>query len=257
MIKKAIAIINDFSGGQDTKTPIISMGLNKSPNMRNFHCAGVKDRLIKRGGFAKINSSPVETDDIDTFYPPGYQTTDYALRDTATRTQISQGFKANTTGTCTKIRLWLKKVGTPAGTDTITAEIQTDSSGVPSGTAVTNGTATAVDISDTTTLVTTGYSWVTFTFATNPSLTAGTQYHLVLQGAFTVSDTNYILWGVDNFDVVYLDGSSMSVYDATTWTTEPNYDACFEVYMTGGVKENDDTLYMTSPQKICYWGFLE
>lgn len=219
----------------DTKTPIISMGLNKSPNMRNFHCAGIKDRLMKRGGFAKINSNAIESDNLDVCYPPGYQTTDYALRDTATRTQISQGFKVNTSSTVTKVRLWLKKTGTPAGTDTITLVIQTDSSGVPSGSAVTNGTATAVDISDT---LTTSYAWVIFTFATAPSLTAGTQYHLVLQGAFTVSDTNYIMWGVDNFDVIYADGS-MSVYDATTWTTEIGYDACFEVYITNGAKGND------------------
>ena len=198
MLRKPIAVINDFSGGQDTKTPIISMGLNKSPNMRNWHCAGVKERLIKRGGFAKVNASPVESDNLDTYYPPGYQTYDYALRDVATRTQISQGFKCNTSSTVTKVRLWLKKVGTPAGTDTITLEIQSDSSGVPSGAEVTNGVSTAVDISDITTLVTTGYSWVTFTFATAPSLTAGTQYHLALQGAFDIDGTNYILWGADN-----------------------------------------------------------
>ncbi len=235
MIKTAISIINDFSGGQDTKTPIISMGLNKSPNMRNFHCAGIKDRLMKRGGFAKVNSSPVETDNLDAYYPPGYQTYDYPLRDAAARTQISQGFKPKTSSTVTKVKLWLKKTGTPAGTDTVTLVIQTDSSGVPSGTPVTNGTATAVDISDT---LTTSYAWVTFTFATAPTLTAGTQYHLVLQGAFTVSGTNYVLWGADNYDVIYADGS-MSVYDATTWTTEANYDACFEVYITNGIVGND------------------
>lgn len=236
MIKKqAVAIINDFSGGQDTRTPIISMGLNKSPNMRNFHCAGVKERLIKRGGFDKVNSSPVETDNLDVYYSPGYQTADYALRDAAARTKISQGFKCNTSSTVTKIRLWLKKTGTPAATDTVTLEIQTDSSGVPSGTAVTNGTATAVDISDS---LTTSYAWITFTFATNPSLTAGTQYHLVLSGAFTIDSSNCVYWGADNYDVIYGDGS-MSVNDGTTWTTETNYDACFEVYITGGAKGND------------------
>ncbi len=235
MIKRPIAVINDFSGGQDTKTPIISMGLNKSPNMRNFHCAGVKERLMKRGGFAKINSSPVETDSLDAYYPPGYQTYDYPLRTTAAYTQISQGFKPNTSSTVTKVKLWLKKVGTPAGTDTVTLVIQTDSSGVPSGTPVTNGTATAVDISD---ILTTSYAWVTFTFSTNPTLVAGTQYHLVLQGAFTVSAVNYVDWGVDNYDVIYADGG-MSVYDATTWVADSNYDACFEVYITGGARGND------------------
>lgn len=204
MIRNAIAVINDFSGGQDTKTPIISMGLNKSPNMRNFHCAGVKERLMKRGGFAKVNSSAVSSDLLDVAYPPGYQTYDYNLRDVIARSQISQGFKCNTSSTVTKVRLWIKKVGTPAGTDTVTLVIQTNSSGIPSGTAVTNGTSTAVDISDT---ITTSYAWVTFTFATNPSLTAGTQYHLVLQGAFTISTSNYIVWGADNFDVIYADGN--------------------------------------------------
>ena len=238
MIRTAIAVINDFSGGQDTKTPIISMGLNKSPNMRNFHCSGVKERLMKRGGYAKVNSSAVESDNLDVHYSPGYQAYDYPLRTTAAYTQIAQGFKCNTSSTVTKVRLWLKKVGTPAGTDTITLEIQSDSAGVPSGAEVTNGVATAVDISDTATLVTTGYSWVTFTFATAPSLTVGTQYHLVLTGAFTVSDVNYILWGADNYDVIYQNGS-MSVYDGSTWVTDSNYDACFEVYITGGAEGSD------------------
>lgn len=239
MIKRqAVSIINDFSGGEDTRTPIISMALNKSPNMRNFHCAGVGNRLIKRGGFSKVNSSAVESDDLDVFYPPGYQTYDYPLRTTASYTQISQGFKCNTTGAVTKVKLWLKKTGVPAGTDTITLEIQSDSSGVPSGNEVTNGISTAVDISDTTGLVTTGYSWVTFTFSTNPTLTAGTQYHLVLYGAYTVSEANYITWGADNYDVIYPDGT-MSVYDATTWVSDTLYNACFEVYISGGAKGND------------------
>lgn len=235
MIKQPTAVINDFSGGQDTKTPIISMGLNKSPNMRNFHCAGIGSRLLKRGGITKINSSAVESDNLDCAYPPGYQTTDYALRDTATHTEISQGFKPVTSADVTKIRLWLKSVGTPAGTDTITLEIHTDNSGVPSGTPVANGTATAVDISDT---LTSSYAWVTFTFASNPTLTAGTQYHLVLTGAFTISAVDYVDWGVDDYDVIFADGA-VSYYDTTTWVADNLYDACFEVYITGGTKGDD------------------
>ncbi|KKN09679.1 hypothetical protein LCGC14_1044100, partial [marine sediment metagenome] len=235
MIKKQITVISDFSGGQDTKTPMISMALNKSPNMRNFHCAGVKNRLVKRGGFSKLNLSTVESDGLDVFYPCGYQTYDYPLRYEAANTRISQGFKCKTSGTVTKVRLWLKKVETPAATDTVTLEIQSDSSGVPSGTEVTNGVATAIDISD---VITSSYAWVTFTFSTNPTLVAGTQYHLMLEGAFTISTTNYIHWGVDNYDVIYPDGT-MSVYDGTTWMTDTLYDACFEVYISDGVAGND------------------
>lgn len=252
MIRSAIAVINDFSGGQDTKTPIISMPLNKSPNMRNFHCAGVGNRLVKRGGFAKVNSSAVESDNLDVFYPSGYQTYDYALRDATARTQISQGFKCNTSSTVTKVRLWLKKTGTPAGTDTVTLVIQTDSSGVPSGSAVTNGTSVAVDISDT---LTTSYAWVTFTFATNPSLTAGTQYHLVLQGAFTINSSNYIEWGADNYDVIYPNGT-MSVYDGTTWIANSLYNACFEVYITNGAKGNDGVAIWDFSSKNMLLGFF-
>src|SRR3990167_2708347 len=226
MVKNAVSVIDDWSGGQDTKTPILKMGLNKSPNMRNFHCAGVGNRLVKRGGFAKVNSSAVESDNLDEYY---------SLRDVSTYTQISQGFKPNTSSTVTKIRLWLKKTGTPAGTDTLTLVIQTNSSGVPSGSAVTNGTSNTVDISDT---LTTSYAWVEFTFATNPSLTAGTQYHLVLQGAFTISTSNYVQWGADNYDIVYANGS-MSYYDDTTWITDNLYNACFEVYITNGSRGND------------------
>ena len=235
MIKNAVSVIDDWSGGQDTKTPILKMGLNKSPNMRNFHCAGVGNRLMRRGGFAKVNSSAVESDNLDEYYSPGYQTYDYSLRDVSTYTQISQGFKPNTSSTVTKIRLWLKKTGIPAGTDTLTLVIQTNSSGVPSGSAVTNGTSNTVDISDT---LTTSYAWVEFTFTTNPSLTAGTQYHLVLQGAFTISTSNYVQWGADNYDIVYANGS-MSYYDDTTWITDSLYNACFEVYITNGARGND------------------
>lgn len=232
MIRQAIAVIDDWSGGQDTKTPIIKMGLTKSPNMRNFHCAGVANRLVKRGGFAKVNSSAVESDSLDEFYPPGYQTYDYPLRSVSTYTQISQGFKPNTSSTVTKIRLWLKKTGAPTGN--INIQIQTNSSGVPSGTGVTNGTSANVDVST----LATSYGWITFTFTTNPTLTSGTQYHIVLQGDYALSSTVLASWGADNYDVIYANGS-MSYYDASTWVTDTLYNGCFEVYITAGAKGND------------------
>ena len=232
MIKNPIVVVNDFSGGQDTKTPIVSMALSKSPNMRNFHCAGNPNRLIKRGGFSKINSSATGSDDLDCYYPPGYQTHDYAVRDAAARTQISQGFKPGTSAAVQKVRLWLKKTSTPTGN--INIEIQTDSSGKPSGTAVTNGTSANIDIST----LTTSYDWYTFTFTTSPSLTSGTQYHIVLQGDNTINGTAYANWGADDYDLVFADGS-MSDYDGTTWAANERYDAIFEVYITGGAKGND------------------
>lgn len=203
--------------------------------MRNFHSAGIKERLKRRLGIAKINSIAVTTDNLDTHYPPGYQTYDYSLRTISTYTKISEGFKPKTSSTITKINLWLKKTGIPAGTDTITLEIMTDSSGIPSGTVVANGTSNAVTISST---LTTSYAWVQFTFAVNPTLVAGTQYHLVLGGAYTISSSNYVSWGADNYDVIFVDGS-MSKNDSSIWTEDVNYNACFEVFITSGILGND------------------
>lgn len=231
MLRKQINLINDFSGGQDTRTPLITMPLTASPNMRNWHTAGIKNRLVKRGGFSKINNSQVPTDNLDTFYPSGYYTYDHTFGDTATNTNVSQGFKCNTSSTVTKVRLWLKKVGAPTGN--ITVSIETDSSGVPSGTSVSNGDSSNVDVST----LTTSYGWIVFTFSTNPSLTAGTQYHLVVKGTFSVSSSNYVDWGVDSYDVIYPNGT-MSHYDGTTWTSEPLYNACFEIYITNGLLGN-------------------
>jgi len=228
LLKQQIAMINDFSGGQDTLTPILSMPLKNSPNMRNWHCAGIGNRLIKRGGFAKVNASAVSSDLLDTFYPCGYQTFDQNWRDVTANTNISQGFKPNTSSTVTKVRLWLKKTGAPTGN--ITISIETDTAGVPSGTSVTNGDSQNVDV----TTLTTGYGWVTFTFAANPTLVAGTQYHIVLQGSFAISPTACVSWGADNYDVIYPSGS-MSLYGGATWTAQTLYKACFEVYITGGL----------------------
>jgi hypothetical protein len=231
MLKSQVGLINDFSGGQDTRTPILIMPLTSSPNMKNWHTSGMKNRLVKRGGFSKVNSSQVPSDGLDAFYPPGYQTFDHTWRDTATNTNISQGFKPKTSSTVTSIRLWLKKTGAPTGN--ITISIETDSGGVPSGTSVTNGDSANFDV----TTLTTSYGWAKFTFATNPTLVAGTQYHIVLKSSFSISSSNYVNWGVDNYDVIYPNGS-MSHYDGTTWTSETQYNACFEVYITSGAFGN-------------------
>ena len=231
MLKTQIAAITDFSTGQDTRTPILALPLTSSPNMRNWHCAGTKNKLVKRGGYTAVNSSDVPTDTLDVFYPPGYQSFDHTWRDTAANTNISQGFKPNTSNTVTKVRLWLKKTGAPTGN--ITISIETDSGGVPSGTSVSNGDSSNVDV---TTLATT-YGWIVFKFATNPTLTAGTQYHIVLKSSFSISNSAYVNWGADNYDLIYPNGV-MSHYDGTTWTTEINYNACFEVYIINGLLGN-------------------
>lgn len=231
MLRNQIAVINDFSGGLDTRTPILVMPLTSSPNMRNWHTSGIKNRLVKRGGFSKINTNVAPTDNLDTYYPSGYQTYDFTWRDTSLHTNISQGFKPISSGSVKQIRLWLKKTGAPTGN--ITISIETDSGGVPSGSSVSNGDSTNVDV----TTLTTSYGWIVFTLSSNPTLVAGTQYHIVLKSSFSISGSNYVNWGADNYDVVYNSGKMCS-YDGTTWntgdgSTHLEYNACFELYIIG------------------------
>jgi len=69
------------------------------------------------------------------------------------------------------------KTGTPAGT--MYAEIQTDSGGLPSGTVITNGTSASINTNVATTYGT--FAMSGFVFATPPSLTNGTIYHIVIK----------------------------------------------------------------------------
>ena len=85
-----------------------------------------------------------------------------------------------------------QKVGTPANeTLGFWAEIQTDSTGDPSGTAITNGTTAKI----LTTLISTTKQYTILEFATPPTLAGTTPYHVVLKGDWTGSDTNYIKIG--------------------------------------------------------------
>lgn len=99
--------------------------------------------------------------------------------------------------------------------DTLTVTIETDNAGAPSGTPVTNGTATtklAFNVpykSD---------EWESFTFASNVTLTASTVYWLVLTGSYTASTSNYIAVSTDTGGGYA--GGGTSLFDGTNWSAE-------------------------------------
>lgn len=138
-----------------------------------------------------------------------------------TNDKLAQSFQVSSLTPVAEVDLWLKKVGTPTGN--LTVEIQTDSAGEPSGTAVTNGTSNTVSAST----LTTSFADITFTFSSNPSLASGTTYWLVLTTSDTQSNTNYVVWGADTSTPSYADGS-MSGEDAGTWSAL-SADAIFTV----------------------------
>ncbi len=90
--------------------------------------------------------------------------------------------------TIASVIIQLAKAGTP--TDNVSIEIQTDSSGVPSGTPVTNGTSSTVSGSS---LSSSEYQEHTLTFSTPPSLVANTTYWAVFKRSSSLSGSNYYL----------------------------------------------------------------
>ena len=127
-----------------------------------------------------------------------------------TNDKLAQSFQVSSLTPVTEVDLWLKKVGSPTGN--LTVEIQTDSAGEPSGTAVTNDTSNTVSAST----LTTSFGDIAFSFASNPSLASGTTYWIVLTTADSQSNTNYVVWGADTSTPSYADGE-MYGEDASTW----------------------------------------
>lgn len=139
--------------------------------------------------------------------------------------KLAQSFQVTGAQTVGTVDLWLKKVGSPTGN--LTVEIQPDSAGAPSGTAVSNGTSGTVAAST----LTTSYADITFSFATPPSLSGSTTYWLVLKTTDSASNTNYVQWGADTSTPGYADGS-MSGEASASWSAL-SADAVFEVFSPG------------------------
>jgi len=116
--------------------------------------------------------------------------------------------------TVSSIRCQLSLTAATNPSTNMTVEIQTDSAGVPSGTAVTNGTSGTVATSTLPTSLTVILS--TFTFSTPPVLSANTTYHIVIKTSATNANTINILTLTDAKKFSNFAGSS---YNGTTWSS--------------------------------------
>lgn len=176
------------------------------------------------GGYAGgeiRQSSNSGTSWIADFGDAGFSVTLDAI---VSKDKLAQGFQIGSTTTIATVRLWLKKVGSPTGN--LTVKIYTNSGGNPN-TLVTDGTS---DVVAATTLAT-SYGWIDFTFSTPPSLTASTQYHIVLETTDSASNTNYVVWGADGSSPGYPSGEMKSEASAV-WSAE-SMDAIFDVVGSG------------------------
>jgi hypothetical protein len=111
--------------------------------------------------------------------------------------------------------------------------IEGDSAGSPSGTAL--ATSDKFDVS----VVPTTRGWIRFIFRTPVSLSASTQYHIVLQGDWAMNGTNVVSWRGDGTG--YANGSGKK-FDGTNWAAAGVADFSFKTYIT----QNDTAVTMPS-----------
>lgn len=159
----------------------------------------------------------------------------------ATATRVAQSFQVTEDLELTSVALYLKKA---SGTTTeLTVRIETDSSGVPSGTLVTNGSSTIAAFSAT------SYAWKEASFSTSPMLMAGTTYWLVLHHTTEGSGNSVYNWGSDGSSPTYTSGNAAN-YASSTWTADANTDCLFRIYHKDAYDKYIVTkgFYLSDPQ---------
>ncbi len=156
-------------------------------------------------------------------YPSGQDAATNINGETGAAERVAESFQHNANFSCSKVSVYIQKAGSP--TDNIIADIQTDSSGLPSGTLVDANATKAIDAST----IDTSYTFVDFTFPASITLTANTQYHLVLRRSGSNDETNRIQWGTDSSTPTYANGI-WERRNSGTWITNADIDFLFKIY---------------------------
>lgn len=164
---------------------------------------------------------------------------------------VAQRFTPSVSGNLSKIQVYLKKTGSPSN---INVKILRDNG---SGTNPIenqvggNGTLSS-------SLVTNNYGWIDVTFSSPPSLSAGTNYWLLLDTSS--SSSNYYSWATASNDSCS-DGTGKHV---SSWSqgnnpayTAINKDLNFRTYMGGGTPTSISSITVTGDARapvLTGWG---
>lgn len=124
------------------------------------------------------------------------------------RVKLAQGFQVTTAGQVLYVDLEIASVGSLAASQ-IWLTIEGDNAGNPNGTPL--ATSDRVSAPQ----VATSAQRIRFAFRTPATLATSTQYHLVLQGTYAASTSNYIQWD-GNSSNTYASGSAKK-FDGTNW----------------------------------------
>lgn len=166
-------------------------------------------------------SANSEALDADQTNGTGTPSNNVTFGDTNATQDFAQGFQVDVTGVVNKVELYLKKVSTPAN---LTVRIVTNNNGAPSITTLASGVLSA-------SLVSTAYGWVSVPFSSNPELTAGVTYWIVIDGV--TSATKYYVIGANT--ATYWGGNSKIGRYTVNWddNSPSNLDAFFKLYLGG------------------------
>ncbi len=134
---------------------------------------------------------------------------------------VAQSFQLSTTGRINKVQVYVRKTGNPASA---TVRIVNNTSGNPGSTTLTSGTLLSSQ-------VTTTLGWVEVVFPSNPELTAGTTYWLVIDNGSS-NASNYYTIGANTS---YASGVAKVGRHTVSWsnTTPTGLDTYFSVFLGG------------------------
>jgi hypothetical protein len=154
--------------------------------------------------------------------------------------KLAQSFQAGNTGPLTSVELEISKTGSPTGTIWVTLEA--DNVGYPSGTPLAN--SRIMDVAR----LPTDKARVRFVYDTSASVTQNTKYHIVYQGDYTLSDSNYTrMWGL--IAGGYANGAA-SQY-TSSWGAAASADFWFKTFV-----ENTLSTAPTLPPNYTHYGLI-
>jgi hypothetical protein len=138
--------------------------------------------------------------------------------DAAASAKLAQSFSLTNLKRVNQVRIEIGKNGTPI--DSVTVSIQTDSSGVPSGTKLASTTLASSSL-------TSNQSLITFSLDQIVAVSSGTTYWVVFERTGAIDASNYYLWSRCTNNC-YGSGELYRLATAT-WTAITNSDSTFYV----------------------------
>lgn len=182
---------------------------------------------------------------LDQSYTTGQDNDDSGIgkhRITSTNNQIlGQSFTPTLSGKLNRVELYIKRIGSPSGN--IWVEIHSDGAD-PTAAAQQGADSATVNA---TSGVGTSYAFVAFDFVSGITLSAGTEYWMLLYGDYSLSSTDNVYWGVDTSSPSY-SGGIFGRYGngASAWEDITTYDGLFKTYHDDPVTTSTSTTSTSS-----------